>query len=110
MGDIVDDAINIAAVFVKEKEQKKMKKTKPKKKSKKTGEELPTLELNLTAESELMTEIEEGKLSPLLKSQIIDRCGMRREGVMAANDTERALVKETIAFMKMKENINDMSL
>ena len=103
MGDLVDNFINVAAGFMSNKIQKKIKK-----KTKKTkGENSLRGESKM---SSLLINLEEGKESSLLKSQISNRKTERRSGVLAINDIEKTLVKETIAVMKMKEKFNELNL
>ena len=111
MTDLVEDAINVAAAFVKQKEQKKeakkLKKTKSNNKcaSETCGED------GEGKSCEIVMEIEEGKKSSLLRSvEISNRERERRRGVMATNETEKALVKETIALMKIRENFQQLNL
>ena len=110
MTDLVEDAINVAAAFVKQKEQKKeAKKLKKTKSNNKCASE--TCEDGEGKSCEIVMEIEEGKKSSLLRSvEISDRERERRRGVMATNETEKALVKETIALMKMRENFQQLNL
>ena len=104
MGDLVDTVINIAAGFTKKKAQKKNnKKTKKKKDENLTsGNESKT--------SDVLSEIEAGKMSSLLKSQISDRKTERRAGVLATNEIEKDLVRETITVMRMKEAFHELNL
>lgn len=107
---LVDEAINIAALFIKEKLQKKRKEKKLMKCLKVTKLTEDTVEEEESSLEVVLEEIERGKVSSLLKSDIGNRIDERRLRVWAVNETEKKLVKATIAQIKMLTSMRELSL
>ena len=59
---------------------------------------------------EVISQVEEGKRSRVMKSSIIDRTVQRRKGVAAQNETEKKLVKETVEVMVKTQNMKEYNL
>ena len=102
MADLVDIVINIAAALIRDKTEKKISKQK-----KKDGK-LSSLESSKSFN--IADEIEEGKGSSLFKSSSPIRDVDRRYGVVAKNEIEKALVKETIALLMTKNRMKEYFL
>ena len=55
-------------------------------------------------------QLEEGKSSQLIRSEVVDRKVDRREAVSSKNDTEKLLVMETVKMLATSTNLDEMSL
>ena len=107
-GQLAEDAINIAACFISEKQVKKRWKMNGclrrwgRKRSSEGSDESSSI-------VEVLDEVERGKFSPLLKSRI-DRYEHRRDCVCAENETEKVLVKVAITQISMLTNLREFVL
>ena len=108
-----EDAVEIAAHHVRKKEEKDLKK----KKHSHEDHNLIDHQQNCSQGDEeqkscnfVKLQVEEGKVSTILKSPKANRQFERRAGVAEKNDTERKLVKECVKVVTRANNLNDFNL